>query len=75
MVRSALLAALISATTCASSCRCNRVRRVRACANVEENTTLSAACHLVANPADSGDRSASAGSVSHTAIVSYVRRP
>jgi hypothetical protein len=69
------LAALTSATTCASSCRSNRVRRVYTCANVEENTTLSAACHVAANLADSGDCSAAAGSVSQTAIVLYVRRP
>jgi hypothetical protein len=36
---------------------------------------LFAACHSAANPPDSGDCSASVGSVSHTAIVSYVRRP
>lgn len=62
-------------TASASKLLSSRVRRVGTLVRVEEKTTLSALCHSCANRAETGESAATAGSVSHTCISWYMRRP
>ena len=75
IVRSPDASDLARSRAAAVNSRSSRVRSVQVRPREEEKTIFSARFQVSAKRADSGDHVAADGSVSQTAMVSYMRRP